>query len=142
MTRVDFYVLAEQARGDRFLLCCRLADKIWQQGRRVLILAPDQEHARHLDRLLWTWRQGGFPPHGMVGEADPATNPILISSGEDVADEHDVLVNLGSELPGFFSRFERLLECVDHDPDVRSRCREHYSFLKSRGYPIETHQID
>jgi len=142
MTKVDFYVLRDDSDSDRFQLCCRLADKIWQQGRRALIVTDDMEQARHLDRLLWTWRQSGFPPHGLAGEADPSCNPILISSGQDAVEEHDVLINLGSQLPGFFSRFERLAELVDASPQVRESCRQHYAFLKERGYPIDTHQLD
>ena len=32
--------------------------------------------------------------------------------------EHDVLINLASEVPVFFSRFERVAEVIDKEPPV------------------------
>jgi len=118
MTRVDFYILAEHSRENRYSLACRLADKAYQKGHRVLLHTASEEEARHLDRLLWTFRQGSFVPHGLTNKADPAMTPVLISHGEDAKAEHDVLINLHPEVPEFFSRFERLIEPIDHRDDT------------------------
>lgn len=144
MTRIDFYVLGEQARGDRHLLACRLADKIYRQGRRIYIHTASDEEARHLDRLLWTFRQGSFIPHGRSREADPSTTPVLIGWEGDSGDENDVLINLvpTPEAPPFFSRFERVAEPVDLDPQVRQAARSRYGFYRDRGYPLESHNIE
>lgn len=142
MTQVDFYILAAQARDNRFGLACRLAEKAWRQGHRVLLHTANREEARHLDRLLWTYRDGSFIPHGHLGEADPALNPVLISAGDqDPAEEHDVLVNLAAEIPTFFSRFDRVAECVDHDEAARKASRQRYRYYQQHGYPLQTHEI-
>ncbi len=144
MTRVDFYVLGENAGGDRYLLTCRLADKIYRQGRRVYIHTASDDEARHLDRLLWTFRQGSFIPHGRSQEADPATTPVLIGWDGNAGDENDVLINLvpASEAPPFFSRFDRVAEPVDRDPQIRQTARLRYGFYRDRGYPLESHTIE
>ena len=141
MTQVDFYVLGEAAAGDRFLLACRLAEKAWQQGRRVYLHTDSEADSRHLDKLLWTYRDGGFLPHGLAIEADPELNPILIGYGENAGEEHDVLVNLASEVPDFFSRFERVVEPVDRNSAVRAAGRYRYRFYRDRGYPLNSHDI-
>ena len=141
MTRVDFYVLKPESRGDRFTLACRLAEKIWSQGRRVLIHTGDAEEARHVDRLLWTYRDQSFVPHGLLGRADARHNPVLISCTEEAGDEHDVLINLAGQVPECFSRFERLAECIDHDPGFRESSRTRFRFYRERGYPLYTHDI-
>ncbi len=142
MTRVDFYILKEQARDDRFGLACRLAEKAWRQGHRVLLYTGSQDEARHLDRLLWTYRDGSFLPHGALGQADPQMNPVLIGQpGQEPGDEHDVLINLATEIPTFFSRFDRVAECVDHNEDARKACRQRYRYYKEHGYPLQTHDI-
>ncbi|WP_296806241.1 DNA polymerase III subunit chi [Thiocapsa sp.] len=141
MTRIDFYSLDGNSDGDRFLLACRLVERIRATGARVLIHCPDPEQARHLDRLLWTFREDSFLPHGQVGQTDPELTPILIS-GDGVPDSEDqVLINLSSEVPEFFSRFERLCEPIDHDPGARLAGRERFRYYRDRGYPLEHHQI-
>ncbi len=141
MTRVDFYVLAEGGRGNRHVLACRVADKARRAGHRVVIHAPSPEEARHMDRLLWTFQEQSFVPHGLLGEADPACNPILIGDAAQATEEHDVLINLAREVPTFFSRFQRLAECVDNEQAVREASRQRYRFYRDRGYPLQMHEI-
>ena len=141
MTQVDFYVLEERATGDRFTLACRLVEKAWKQGRRVYLHTGSEAESLHMDRLLWVYREGSFLPHGLVKNADPALNPVLIGNGNNAGDEHDVLVNLASEVPGFFSRFERVVEPLDSNTDVRTAGRTRFRFYRDRGYPLNSHTI-
>ena len=141
MTQVDFYVLGSSTGGNRYLVACRIADKAWQQGHRVLINTGSREDARHMDRLLWTFRDQSFIPHGLIETAKPALNPILIGGSGDAGDEHDVLVNLAEEVPSFFSRFARVAECVDNDASVRQSGRRRFRYYRDHGYPLKTHEL-
>ncbi len=142
MTEIDFYVLKPQAKGDRFSLACRLIDKAYTQGRRVLAFTDSEEESRHLDRLLWTFRDGSFIPHGLITQVDSALTPVLISHLDDPADEHDVLVNLSRRLPPFFSRFKRMAETLDQTAEILGAGRERYKHYKQRGYPLRHHDIN
>ncbi|MBK1718974.1 DNA polymerase III subunit chi [Thiocystis violacea] len=141
MTRIDFYSLAPESRGDRFLLTCRLVERIRASARRVLIHCPDPEECRHLDRLLWTFREDSFLPHGLVGQVDPDLTPVLISQGGSPESEHQVLLNLSLGIPDFLDRFERLCEVVDHEPQARQAGRERFRVYRERGYALDHHQI-
>lgn len=141
MTQVDFYILGEQSTGDHFTMACRLAGKAWQQGRRVYLHTNSDSESRHLDRLLWTFRQDSFIPHGIFEGSDPELNPVLIGHQGDIGEEHDVLVNLATEIPQFFSRFHRVAECIDHDAEIKKSGRERYGFYRDRGYPLNTYEI-
>ncbi len=138
MTRIDFYVLQPDAAGDRYQLACRIADKARQAGQRVLLHAPVEQEARQLDQLLWTLRDASFVPHGLLGRDDPALNPILIGDGGADSNEHQVLINLSDEVPVFFGRFERLIECIDHDEAVKAGGRERFRYYREHGYPMNT----
>jgi DNA polymerase III subunit chi len=141
MTRVDFYSLEPDSRGDRFILACRLVERIRAQDLRVLILCPDREEARHLDRLLWTFRQESFLPHGLVGSVEAELTPILISLDGSPEREHQVLLNLARALPAGLERVERLCDLVDNDPVVRQAGRERFRAYRERGYQPVHHQI-
>ncbi len=141
MTRVDFYVAESASRLDRYQIACRVTHKAWQAGHRVLLHTATGDEARHLDRLLWTAQDISFIPHGLLGQADPTHNRILIGDGNlaDPLAEYDVLINLASAVPLFFSRFVRLAECVDHQ--VKQDSRERYRFYRDRGYPLQMHHL-
>ena len=126
MTKVGFYILPEGARSNRYTLACRLADKAYQQGHRVFLHTGSDEEARHMERLLWTFRDGSFIPHGLLGQADPTVTPVLIGGGEDAGEEHDVLINLHPQVPDFFSRFERVVEPIDQDAEIRNAGRSRW----------------
>ena len=165
MTRIDFYVLKPGAEGDRYALTCRLVERIYSQGRsqgrpagqaqarpgsrsedqadgrRILIHCPDPRQASHLDRLLWTYREDSFLPHGLVGETDPELTPILISGDGRPVGEDQVLINLAADVPEFFSRFERLCEPLDNDPAARAAGRKRYAYYRDCGYPLHHHEV-
>ncbi len=141
MTKVDFYVLDGNAAGNRYQLACRVAEKAHSAGHRVLIHTPSGEEAAHLDRLLWTFNEQSFLPHGLLNKVDHALNTILIGDGALDQEEHDVLINLALDVPTFFSRFKRLAECVDNDNTVRTASRNRFRFYRDRGYSLNTHNI-
>ena len=141
MTQVDFYILDKQASGDRYQLACRIAEKARRAGRRVLIHTPIAAESKHVDTLFWTMWEQSFIPHGLLGKDEPQINPILIGDGSSDAEEHEVLINLAAEVPMFFSRFERLIECVDHDDAVKAAGRERFRYYREHGYPLQTHNI-
>jgi len=141
MTQVDFYILDGNASGDRYHLACRIAEKARRAGRRVLIHTPMAEESRRVDMLFWTLWEQSFIPHGLLGKDEPQINPILIGDGSSDTEEHEVLINLAPDVPMFFSRFQRLIECVDHDDGVKAAGRERFRFYREHGYPLKTHNI-
>ncbi|WP_456380963.1 DNA polymerase III subunit chi [Thiolapillus sp.] len=141
MTKIDFYILQPGGRGNRYTLAARLAEKAWSSGHRVLVATESAEDLRHMDRLLWVHRDQSFLPHGILGKADPALNPVLLCTPDNAGDEHDVLINLCMKIPEYFSRFERVAECVDQEKRPLEASRERYRFYQGCGYPLSVHQI-
>jgi len=142
MTRVDFYVSPNQAHDASLGLACRIIDKAWQQQHQIYVHASDAEQAQQLDELLWIFRDGAFIPHCQAHDAIRADTPIVIGCESPPELRPEVLINLGSEVPGFFSRFERVIEIVAGDETTRSQARQRFKFYRERGYPLETHELN
>lgn len=141
MTRVSFYTLADDVQGDRFQVTCRLVERIYGKGLRLYVQTASEQEARHLDRLLWTFRQQSFIPHGVRGETDTELTPVLIGWNGDGPDTRPILINLAPALPSFAERYERVCEAVDHDPAVRDAARERYRHYRRAGLALDHHQI-
>jgi len=144
MTRVDFYVLSDADANNRNMLVCKLAEKAFRHDKLVFIHSDDTQLLKQLDEQLWQFRSDSFVPHRLL-DADEMTNqvdsdPVQLSGGEPGNDRR-VLINLASEVPTFFSRFERTLEVVNQAENVRETGRERYRFYQQRGYPLHHHKM-
>ncbi len=142
MTRIDFYILPESAGGGLVITACKLCDKAAQGGATTYVHVPDPTAADALNTALWSFRQGSFVAHERLGETlEPPLPMVLIGAAEPPADYHGIMINLDTEVPPFFSRFERVLEIVDGDPVARSKSRERFKFYRDRGYELSTHNL-
>jgi len=141
MTRVDFYILEDEDGDARWRFACRLTEKAYQQGHRVYLHVDTPEQAARLDDLLWTFRGGSFIPHSSGTSSDDPDVRVHVGYNDDPLDHSDVLVNLGVQVPAFFSRFERVAEVIDGDEQQRQQGRERYRFYRDRGYALESHTI-
>ena len=136
MTQVDFYVLQDDSAQNRIRFACRLADKAYRLGHRIFIHTESAEQSRQLDDLLWTFQQNSFLPHCIVGEEGDTPPPVLLAHDVEPDAGSQVLINLATDVPLFFSRFERVAELVNQDGETRQAGRRRYGFYKERGYPL------
>ncbi|MCV6824608.1 MULTISPECIES: DNA polymerase III subunit chi [Halocynthiibacter] len=56
-----------------------LLEKSLQAGWRVAVRGQDPQYLSHLDTALWSERNDGFLPHGVVGGDHDADQPILLT---------------------------------------------------------------
>lgn len=137
MTQIDFYFHVE----DKLRTACALSAKAYSRGLRVLAFCPDAESGRRFSRLLWSTPALSFIPHCQAGDKLAAVSPVIVDH-EGVNPLHDqVLLNLRSELPPFFSRFQRLVEIVSLDEEDRGLARDRFRFYRDRGYEIRSHDM-
>ncbi|HET7676198.1 MAG TPA: DNA polymerase III subunit chi [Gammaproteobacteria bacterium] len=139
MTRVDFYVLADARPLGRERVACRLAEKGWQHGQPLYVHAESAAQTVAVDELLWTFRQQSFVPHAQFPDND--SEPVLIGAAAEAPPGRALLINLASGVPLFFSRFERVMEIIDADPERRAQGRNRFRFYQDRGYPLQTHKL-
>ncbi len=140
MARVDFYILPDQQRNNLRLFACRLAEKAWQQGHRILIQTDNADESRHMDDLLWTFRDGGFVPHGLAGDEEQDQHPILISHLDTAAGTFQLLINLSARIPAD-DAFERIAEIVNQEAQRKQQGREHYKIYRDKGVELHHHEM-
>lgn len=141
MTRIDFYILPNEKPNNRELLACRVTEKAYKLGHKVYIHTGSQHHSEILDDLLWTFRDGSFIPHELFSVEQNNTSPVLLGHADQPPDQTEILINLTQEVPGFFSRFDRVAELVDAKIKNKECARERFRFYKDRGYELQTHNL-
>jgi len=140
MTKVDFYTGSK----DKLRTACQLSHKAMQGGICTVISLPDAAASEALDKLLWHYPATAFIPHCMNDSQDAEQMPVLslskwpvvLDHGGDKFPHHDLLINLHSDCPPFFSRFDRVIEIISSDAEDSRMGRERYKFYKDRGYEL------
>ena len=78
--RVDFYQLGNAPPEG---VIASIANKLLDEGQRLLIVAGDEGLLTRLDRQLWDQGAASFLPHGLAGGSEDAVQPVLLSTGTD-----------------------------------------------------------
>ena len=139
MTRIDFYLLPQRDEQSRQLFACRLAEKEWQLDNRILIQTDNNEAGSALNALLWSFKTESFLPHATLPASQQT--PVHIGWQEEPSSHHDLLINLSTNIPQFFSRFARVAEIVTQDEIQLDISRKLCRFYQERGYDIKINDM-
>ncbi len=137
MTRIDFYTHTE----NKLETACVLAAKAVTRGSRVLVFTPNLATTEKLDKLLWSYPPIGFIPHCRVEDKLSVVTPVIIDHDATRFMHDDILINLCSDQPAFFGRFQRLIEIVSLDNEDRQFARSRFRFYRDRGYELQSHDM-
>lgn len=140
MTEIDFHFNTP----DKVRYACRLLRKaVGARGARVVVVAPAPV-IDAIDLALWQLSAVDFVAHCRAS-AEPAVlsrSPVVLMDGDAGALPHQqVLLNLASEIPAGFERFERLIDIVTDAEDDRQSARLRWRHYADRGYVITRHQF-
>jgi DNA polymerase III subunit chi len=142
MARVDFYLLKQEGTQSRNAFACRLAEKAYRLKHTVHIHTVSREDAERLNDLLWTFRDGSFVPHDLLGaDTVSRTPPVTIGSGDDPVEPRDLLINLGGAIPPCAETFARVAELVSSDEASKQESRKRFATYRDQGHTLETHDV-
>lgn len=138
MTKVFYYILQERSLEARIRFATKFVRQSWRKGLNVHCHVSSQNEAEELDQLLWE-DDASFIPH----EVERANSPkASVGIGwQSPPNRHGLLLNLGGELPKWFSHFDQLIEIVVQNSQVLETSRANWKQLKFDGYPITKHDL-
>jgi len=141
--KVDFYPLSATDGRSRLVAACRLAEKAYELGLRVVVRTTSPAETAEVDELLWTFADGSFVPHG-VWPAEPEVaglTPVLVSNASLPPSHRDVLINLAPDAPPEFSAYARVCEVVGGDEDGKKAGRHRWRVYRDAGCVPEAHPL-
>ena len=142
MTRIDFYILQDARPDARHTFTCKLTEKAYKQGHQVYINAASDQQMKQLDDLLWTFRDGSFVPHEILGSSPgEPVSPVTIGCNEIPAGNCDLLINLSDTVPDAASSFPRVAEVVSSDEECKAQSRQRFVDYRDQGHTLDTHNL-
>ena len=141
MTGIDFHFNT----ADKIGHACRLLRKAVVGSGARLIVTADAAVLDALDAALWEFSAIDFIAH-CRSDAETRTvarSPVVLAplAGVSGFSAEQILVNLGTEVPAGFERFERLIEVVGGDEADRRCGRARWRHYADRGYALARHDM-
>lgn len=123
-------------------IVCDIVEKCYRASKRVVVYAKDQEEAKLLDQLLWTWKQSSFLPHLHSGSLNTSfEEPIVITSQIEDSFDYNTLISLDAVPQETLNKFHTAIEFVEkYDITRLTESRVRYKMYKANEYTIETMQ--
>jgi DNA polymerase-3 subunit chi len=139
MTEISFHFNAP----DKLAHACRYARKLLQGDLRLAITGPAEVLDR-VDTMLWNMAAHDFVAHCRA-DGDPQVleaSPIVLTTDPDSSPHHDVLLNLGDDVPRGFGSYGRLVEVVSaSDASDRQHARARWRHYAQQGYAMVRHDL-
>jgi DNA polymerase-3 subunit chi len=108
---------------------------------KVVVYLQDSQQLNDFDQALWTFSEHDFIPHVVASDELAEQTPVILScDASENLPHHQVLINLSTQTPDHFARFERMFEIVSTDEQDLAAGRGRYKHYQTRGYAL-THFV-
>jgi len=134
MTRIEFYFNV----ADKLAKATELCERAVAKGRQLTLFTQDDAMSSSLQQKLWQHSPTSFLPSAYPLDEISAHAPIIVDAAGTHLIQDDILINLKTEHPPFFSRFRYLVELVGNDEDDKVAARQRYKFYRDRGYQVKS----
>ena len=141
MTQIEFYSVESEQNKLPFAHITEVVKRGYRKGQKIFIHTENKKLAEKMDEILWTQDAKSFLPHQLVGEDENTKPPIEIGFGQEPSIHPDILINLASEVPLFFSQFNWVFEYAFGDDENKEKARTRFKFYRERGYPLNHRKI-
>src|SRR3954447_13254331 len=141
MTEILFYHLQRQPIEK---VIPQLLEKSVERGWRVVVQSSSEERVDALDAHLWTYRDDNFLAHGTAREADPAAQPILLTTADHNPNGATVRFLIdGVPMPADAETYDRIVLLFDgEDEDAVAAARVRWNEAKAQGFAVTYWQPD
>ncbi len=147
MQQVNFHILENEDYSGKLRYACRLVREAYRQGMKVNIRTSSPDQSSQLDAMLWTFSQGSFIPHAIIGPERLKREDYPVQLGENVGaapreDETvDMLVNLCQQPCPRPEQYARVDEVVCSEPADKQAARDRFRDYRSQGIEPDTRRI-
>ncbi len=137
MTRIDFYTQVAQPHD----FACRLVRRVYREGAGLAVLLGDERDLTSFSNRLWSFEDTSFIPHCRFDAEEAYDTPVWLVTDPAATIKHQVLLNLGPEMPEEPQRFARILEIVGRDEASLARARVRFKAFRELGFEIVHHDM-
>jgi DNA polymerase III subunit chi len=134
MVEIGFYHLTRSTLGEALP---RLLERALGAGHRILVKAPNPAEVERLNKLLWTYGEASFLPHGSAEDGWAAEQPIYLTADDDNPNGAGLGCQCGGAELASIGSFTRILDLFDgSDEDAVAAARDRWRRYKAAGHSL------
>ncbi len=129
MTEIRFYHLQRKTINQALP---EILNKIYSMGKKVIVKTADDKKATDIDKLLWSYQDTSFLPHGKAKDLENASKqPILITTEDQNLNSAEILILLDSVTSDYINDYDICCEIFDgNNQDALNQARQHWKEYK------------
>ncbi len=133
MTEVGFYHLT---RSDITAALPPLLGRSLQANARALVVCPDADSLKALDKVLWLSQKPDWLPHGTPTSAHPQWQPILLTLEDHNPEGANFLFRIGGAAAGI-AAYERVFDLFNGNSEAEvAAARTRWREAKAAGHSL------
>jgi DNA polymerase III subunit chi len=127
-------IFIELPAEEKLRYICDITEKLFLSGESICIHVKDENVAKSLDTLLWTWKEESFIPHVVTNKADLFTDEqVIISDKFASGREMSTLILYEPTTPQEFDKYKYIFDFAETYDETRLKnSRERYKQLKEK----------
>ena len=135
---VEFF----EVKGPRWdLALCAQVERAYEAGERVYVWASSEAQARHLDELLWEFREDAFVPHGLWQGEPGFDDPVAVGWRPVNPNGATCLVLARDASPEDVRGYARVIDFAPVDlPDQVEPARRRFRAFREAGFRVRFHR--
>ncbi|MDR1012610.1 MAG: DNA polymerase III subunit chi [Coxiellaceae bacterium] len=141
LTKVTFFIFNNNSLDEYLIYTCRVIEKIYSKNHKIHIHTKNQEEAQNFDTRLWTFSDISFIPHKIHNSNSTLNIPIIIGYKNSAPQHRDTLINLSTEVFPSYQNFDKLIEIIPHDDQLKDLARKRFQTYKKEGFAIEVFKV-
>lgn len=127
--------------NNKIKFVCEIVEKLYNQGKSVLVYTGNQSSALRIHQQLWIFKPDSFIPHALAGDSSAANDePVIISNGTLAPLTANVLILYDPVNSTDFDLFEQVIDFAElYDPVKLQASRERYKMIRDQqaGYNLK-----
>ncbi len=132
MAEIGFYHLDRMPLDE---VLPKLLEKALGSGARIVLRAPDAGAVERINRLLWTYGQSSFLPHGSAVDGRSEEQPIYLTAQDENPNGADILVQVEGAEAGDLPGYRRVLDLFDGgNAEALAAARARWRAYKEAGH--------
>jgi DNA polymerase-3 subunit chi len=135
MVEIGFYHLTRATLEEALP---RLLERALGAGHRILVKAPSPTEVERLNKLLWTYGEASFLPHGSAADGWEAEQPIYLTAGDENPNGADLGCQCGGAEFAATEGLKRILDLFDGgDEAAVAAARDRWRRYKAAGHVLK-----
>ena len=123
-------------------IVCDLADKCYQNNKRIALYSRSEDECKKYDSLLWTWKQQSFVPHKYIDVlSEPLPEPIVLTTQIDTVADYDTVLMIDPLPMDKISQFSTVIDFAEkYDSEGIELSRKRFKDYKEKNLKIKSLQ--